>query len=247
MEKRPSLSVVIPALNEEGNLENTVRAVYQAMGQKFGTYEILIFNDGSTDGTGRVADALAVKDPNIKVIHNSRTMGFGYNIREGIRRARHEYVTMVPGDNEVPVQSIEKMLQATGQSDIVITYFTNQEIRPLHRRLISRLYTAILNLLFGLNLSYYNGPCVYRTEMIQKVPATTDGFAYLSSTLIRMLKEGRSYVEVGVELGRRQYGSSKALSISNAIVVAKTILLLALEAPGGYKASSAEVESQERR
>lgn len=229
MERKPSLSVVIPALNEEGNLENTVRAVYQAMGQRFSAYEILIFNDGSADATGKIAEALAAKDGSIKVIHNPKTMGFGYNIHEGIKRARYEYVTMVPGDNEVPVQSIEQMFKATGQSDLVITYFINQEIRPIHRRLVSRLYTAILNLLFGLNLRYYNGPCVYKREVIQKVPMTTGGFAYLSSTLIRMLKMGHSFVEVGIPLGERKHGSSKAITPFNSIVVAKTILLLFLE------------------
>lgn len=229
MDRKPSLSVVIPALNEEGNLENTVRAVYQAMGQRFSEYEILVFNDGSTDATGKIAEALATKDPNIKVVHNPKTMGFGYNIHEGIKRARCEYVTMVPGDNEIPVQSIEQMFRATGQSDLVITYFTNQEIRPLQRRLVSSLYVAILNLLFGLNLWYYNGPCVYRREVIQKIPMATGGFAYLSSTLIKMLKMGHSFVEIGIPLGERKHGSSKAITLFNTIVVAKTILLLFLE------------------
>lgn len=228
-DKKPTLSVVIPALNEEGNLRDTVTAVCQAMGQKFDAYEIIIFDDSSTDRTGQIAEELANEDNNIKVIHNPRTMGFGYNIHAGIEQARYEYVTMVPGDNEIPVQSIEKMFNAVGPADIVITYFTNQEIRATHRRLISRLYTTILNFAFGLNLKYYNGPCVYRREVIQRTPRSTNGFAYLSSTLIRMLKQGHDYVEVGVELGQRHSGSSKALSLLNVILVAKTILLLAFE------------------
>lgn len=229
MDKKPSLSVVIPALNEEGNLEDTVRAVYQAMNQRFSAYEILIFNDGSTDATGRIAEALAEKDGNIKVIHNPRTMGFGYNIRAGIEQASHEYVTMLPGDNEIPTSSIERLFRHTGLADVVVSYFTNQEIRHLHRQIVSRLYITVLNLIFGLDMKYYNGPFIYKRTVVQKIPVTTSGFAFLAANLIRMLKMGHSFIEVGILLGERKHGTSKAITVSNSIIVAKTILLLFLE------------------
>jgi glycosyltransferase involved in cell wall biosynthesis len=229
MHEKPTLSVVVPALNEEKNLQEAVKAVYQAMGKKFDAYEILIFNDASTDDTGRIAEGLATQDENIKVIHNPKTMGFGYNIRAGIELARHEYVIMVPGDNEIPTDSIEQLFRHTGTADVVVSYFTNQEIRPLKRQIVSRLYTTILNLLFGLNLRYYNGPCVYRRTVVLKIPPMTGGFAYLASTLIRILKMGHSFVEVGILLGERRHGSSKAITLYNSLVVAKTILLLFLE------------------
>lgn len=229
MGKKPTLSVVIPALNEEGNLRDTVSAVYQAMGQMFDAYEMLIFDDGSTDNTGQIAEVLAREDKNIKVIHNPRTMGFGYNIRAGIERAKYEYVTMVPGDNEIPRVSIERLFRHTGPADIVVSYFTNQEIRPFHRQIVSRLYTTALNVIFGLDMKYYNGPFVCRRAVIQKVPVTTGGFAYLASNLIRILKMGHSFIEVGIPLGERRHGSSKAITPFNVIVVVKTILFLFLE------------------
>ncbi|MDO8125626.1 MAG: glycosyltransferase family 2 protein [Candidatus Brocadiales bacterium] len=223
------MSVIVPALNEEDNLRDTIESVHQALGQKFAASEILIFDDGSTDETGQMAEELSKEDKNIAVIHNPRTMGFGYNIRAGIERAKYEYVTMVPGDNEIPLDSIEQLFKHTGHADIVISYFTNQEIRPLHRRIVSRIYTTVLNLIFGLNMKYYNGPFVYRRTVAQKVPVTTGGFAYLASNLIRMLKMGHSYVEVGIPLGERKHGASKAITPLNSIIVAKTVLLLFLE------------------
>lgn len=229
MEKKPTLSVVVPALNEEGNLRHTIKSVHQAMGQKFDAYEILIFDDGSTDKTGRIAEELSKEDKNIAVIHNPRTMGFGYNICAGIERAKYEYVTMVPGDNEIPIDSIEQLFRHTGRADIVVSYFTNQGIRPLHRQIVSRIYTTALNLIFGLNMKYYNGPFVYRRTVAQKIPVTTGGFAYLASNLIRMVKMGYSFVEVGIRLGERKHGTSKAITPLNSVVVAKTILLLFLE------------------
>ncbi len=229
MVEKPSLSVIIPALDEEGNLEDAMKSVYQAMDQRFSAYEILIFNDGSTDATGRIAETLAARDGNVKVIHNPRTMGFGYNINAGIERARYEYVTMVPGDNEIPSNSIEQLFKHTGPADIVASYFTNQEIRPFYRQILSILYTTVLNLIFGLDMKYYNGPFVYKLEVVKKIPIATGGFAYLASNLVRMLKMGHSFIEVGIPLGKRKYGASKAVTVSNTIVVARTLFLLFLE------------------
>ncbi len=67
-----SISVIIPAYNEEGNLKGAVDSVLAAVGDSFTDYEILIFDDGSQDGTGRLADEMAASDAmgRIKVIHN---------------------------------------------------------------------------------------------------------------------------------------------------------------------------------
>ena len=73
----PSLTVVIPALNEEGNVETGVSDILTALGDRFYSYEILIFDDGSTDATGAIADRLAAQNQNIKVIHHEKNRGLG--------------------------------------------------------------------------------------------------------------------------------------------------------------------------
>lgn len=106
---KPSISVIIPALNEEGNIAATVNEVLKAIGQRFPDHELLIFNDGSSDKTGEIADNLVAKNGHLKVIHNSQTMGLGYNYRKGVELAQHDFVILIPGDNEISGRSIEDM------------------------------------------------------------------------------------------------------------------------------------------
>src|SRR3989344_7951124 len=85
------LSITVPALNEEGNIANSVKEIQEGVKGKVKDYEIMIFDDGSTDKTGKIADKLAKKSPKIKIIHNRSNKGVGYCYREGLRLAKFEY------------------------------------------------------------------------------------------------------------------------------------------------------------
>ena len=216
-----SISVIIPAYNEEGNLKGTVDVVVAAVTGRFSDYEILIFDDGSQDGTGPLADKLAASDATgrIKVIHNGVNRGFGYNFRRGVELATEDYIGMIPGDNEIAEDSVAAILDAAGKAEIVAAYTVNVGVRPLMRRIVSKTFTTLMNLLFGLRLRYFNGPTVYRRELIQSIPITTSGFAFTASIMVRLIRSGHSYVEVGMHLKPRDYGGSKAFAPSNIVSV----------------------------
>ena len=184
-----SISIIIPAFNEEGNLECAVKDVISAiLAANVENYEILIFNDFSADKTGEVADRLATGNKHIRVIHNPKNMGLGYNYRKGIELAKNEYVVMVPGDNEVEGKSIGNLFSQVGKADLIISYAANSEIRPRIRQIISKAFVKLMNFLFGLKLRYYNGICLIRKDLLQKVEMTTFGFAYMAEIIIYLVK-----------------------------------------------------------
>ena len=215
MDKKPSISVVVPAYNEEERLEGTIEAINASLGESFSDHEILIFNDKSTDRTGEIADALQRQDDRIRVIHNPVNMGFGYNYKEGVRLAEKEYVIMIPGDNEIPVGAISKIFTQVGRADIIVPHTANIWVRPLSRQIISKAFTGLMNLLSGLDLKYYNGTCVHRASLIKEVPIKTHGFAYMATILVRLIKSGASFTEIGVDIEQRSGGESKAFAIKN--------------------------------
>jgi glycosyltransferase involved in cell wall biosynthesis len=220
---RCTLSVIIPALNEERNLSAAVGTVLDAIGQRFHDFELLIFDDGSTDRTGEIADKLAASNDKIRVIHNPHNMGFGYNYLRGVQLARMDYVAMFPGDNEIPKEAVQIILDAVGSADIVVPYAVNPDVRSWSRRLVSKFFVILINGLFGLRLRYFNGPCVLRRTLLQSVPMKTHGFAYMAAILVRLLRSGRSYVEVGIPLQPREHGRSKAFRLKNILSVLSTI------------------------
>ena len=98
---RRTISVIIPALNEEANVVATVNEVLTALGDRFEDYELLIFDDGSHDRTGELMDDLAKTNPRIRVTHNDRSRNLGGVYKQGIALARFDYLFLVPGDNEI--------------------------------------------------------------------------------------------------------------------------------------------------
>lgn len=221
-----TLSVIIPALNEEGNLAGAVRTVLDAIGDRFTDYELLIFDDGSTDSTGKIADELAACNPHIRVSHNPGNKGFGYNYGRGVELAQMEYVTWFPGDNEAPGEGLRAILEAVGSADIVVGYVSNPHVRRFGRRFISASYVGLLNLLFGLRLRYYNGPSVHPRKLLLTVPMHTRGFGCLAATLVRLLRSGNGYVEVPYATGIRQHGGTKAFMVKNIVSVLGAIARL---------------------
>lgn len=224
----PSISVIMPALNEERNLAGSVAAVTEAF-DGFCDYEIIIFDDGSTDRTGRIADMLAAQDLRLRVVHNPIPLGIGLCYRRGVDLARYEYYLMVPGDDETPAATICAIGAQAGIADVVVTYTLNRHVRPLHRRIVSRLFTVAMNAVFGLRLRYYNGNCLIRTKLLRTLPIGTSGFAYMATVLIRLLKQGHSYIEAGIVLQPRGSGHSKALQPRSVVNVLRSVLELAWE------------------
>ena len=226
MANKPSISVIVPAYNEEENLAGAVSSIKSAAADNFSGYEILVIDDCSSDKTGSIADEISRKDPNVRVFHNAKNMGFGYNYRMGVGLATKDYVGLIPGDNEIIEESIRDIFNCVGKADMVLPYHTNSEVRSFLRRGLSGSFTTLLNLLFGYRLKYYNGPVVHKREIVTKVPMNTDGFAYQAEIITRLLKAGHSYIEVGMKIRSRQHGHSKALYPKNVWSVLKTIVRL---------------------
>lgn len=227
---------MVPALNEEDNLENTIEEIKHGIDRKLSHYEIIIFDDGSTDKTGIIADSLAKKnkhslsiDKKIRVVHNRPNRGMGYCYRRGLQMARFEYYMYIPGDNQFPYYALSRMLEKIGTADIIIPYVTNMNIRPLARQLISSFFTILLNVLFGLKVTYYNAPVIHKTALLKGALPKTDGHAYQAEILVRLIKAGASYKEVGFKMKERRSGRTSAFKLKNILGVIKTVALLLWE------------------
>jgi NAD(P)-dependent dehydrogenase (short-subunit alcohol dehydrogenase family) len=219
-----SVSVFIPALNEEENLEPTVARLIEALTVTVEDYEIIIVDDGSSDGTGAVADSLAAENSAVRVLHNPHNMGLGYCFTQGYREAGKDFFVYIPGDNTWPYRSFVELFGNLGRADVITSYALNPDVRPFGRRVISRLYTSVLNLLFGRHLQYFNGLTIYPVNFLRRNPATTFGFGFQAEVLLKALNLGLSYIEVGLPIDERAAGRSKAVSLANILSVLGTLV-----------------------
>lgn len=221
-----TLTVIVPALNEEGNIRAVCEGIAKLAERCLSDYEILVFDDSSRDQTASVVEEIQKKNPRLFLFRNTHTHGLGYNYQAGVLKARYSYVLMVPGDNEIVAESLEPMFRQAGLEDMLLGYLSNPEVRPRMRRFLSQLFVRLLNLLFGNKISYYNGPSAIRTEVVRQFMPLTNSFTYMSALVVQSLKAGYSYQEVPLLLQKRRYGKSKAFSLGNAIRVIRDIIVL---------------------
>ena len=230
--QKPTISIIVPAFKEAGNLRSAVNSILAAVDDLFSDYEILIIDcldkDGTDDGTRKIAEEMARKNPRIKSVQNPY-VSLGRKFWQGVDLAKFEYVTWFPGDNETAPETIKKILHFVGKADIAVSYIANMEVRPLKRRIISKTYTFIINILFSLNLRYFNGPPVHKTNLLKSLPSVAkknEGFSFGAEILVRLIKAGHNYVEVPMYLQPRAYGKAKALSVESFKDVIARILKL---------------------
>lgn len=223
---KPTFSIVVPAFNEEKHLEETLQSLRGILDDRFSSYEVIIVNDGSSDATAQVAERLTRTYPFIRVLHHPHNLGLGSALRSGYRAASKEYVMWFTADNGMVAESVSEMFRLIGKADIVVPYMTNPECRPWQRRLISKTYTFLINFLFGLSVRYFNGGAIYRTEDVKDLSSSTEGFAFMAETLVRLIKQGRSYIEFSQLQRDRLHGRTKAFRLKNVVNVLKTIGVL---------------------
>jgi len=224
-----TISLIVPALNEEDVIDEVVHQILAQVQGKAREFEIILIDDGSTDCTGQIMDRLASGDARIRVLHNERNIGLGASFQRGLKEARHDYVMLLCGDGGLPAESLPPIFDNIGAEDLVIPYMTNlKRIKSPSRYFLSRSYTNLLNLLFGFKLRYYNGLPVYPRYLLEAIAITSTGFGFQGEILVKLLRSGCTYVEVGVE-GQDKTQRSVALRPRNIISVAKTSLHLVLE------------------
>jgi glycosyltransferase involved in cell wall biosynthesis len=214
---KPALSFVVPALNEEKNIEPTVKHILEAGRQSCRDFEIILVNDGSTDRTGAIMDDLAARHKTVKVVHNKHNSGYGGAFKKGAAVAQKEYVVRVCADDVSPAECLEKTLNQVGKADLVLPYLTNPEVRSWGRRFCSWGFTTLINGLFGQRVRYYNHCVVFRRENLKAINIVTNGFVYQAEAVVKLLMAGCSYVEVGVYDVPRVHGQSTALRPKNVI------------------------------
>lgn len=224
-----TLTVIVPALDEERHVADAVAEVRSAVEGRFDAWEILLFDDGSGDRTGAIMDELAADDPRLKVVHNPRPRNLGGVYKQGVALAQHEHLVMIPGDNENPSAAMIPVFEAVGEADIVLPYPENSDVRGPARDAISKAYTRLFNGLFGLDVPYFNGTVVHRTELVRSVHIRTDSFAYQSEVLIKLLRRGASFTPVPIRIEPTEGRESKALRPRNIVGVGEALLRLLYE------------------
>jgi glycosyltransferase involved in cell wall biosynthesis len=206
---KPSLSLVMPGLNEELNIERAVRRARAALELHTREFEIIVVNDGSRDGTRAIADRLAAEDPRVRVLHNERNLNYGISLARGIQAARCEWILHDGMDLPLAPEDLPRFGEHFGDADVIVVRRVSREAHSPWRKLTSWVNNALLRLLFAPRARDLNFVQFYRRSWVQEVPITSTSPAFVTPELIlRAEHAGRVVREVEAEFRRREAGKA---------------------------------------
>jgi len=205
---RPRLSLVLPAYNEEGNIERAVRTA-AAAGNRAGSYEVVVVDDGSRDATGARLSALeAEMGPRLRVVRHQENRGYGAALRNGFAAAEGDLVFYTDSDNQFDLSELEGMLPLMGEWDAVLGYrIARQDAR--RRLMTSWVFNRLACVVFGLTVRDLNCSFkLFRGDLLRSLPLESDDFFIDTEMVARMHRGGWRYVQRGVRHFPRTAGRS---------------------------------------
>ena len=226
MNKSLSLSIVMPALNEEANIFGAINETLQSFDNFNINGEIIVINDGSRDKTPQIIEEICRKDQRVKMISHTSPQGIGAAFWDGVDHSENETICMLPGDGENDPDEIIRYLNLLSHVDMVIPFVFNPQVRPWWRSALSYVYRVIINTTFLVNFNYTNGTILYRKSVLEELSNRNQSFFFQTDILIRSVKRGYLFAEVPYCLGMRGAGDSKAISYPSLINVIKGYLRL---------------------
>lgn len=202
-----SLSIIVPAYNEEDQLAHAIDHLLETAPKWAEDVEVVIVNDGSTDSTGRIIEALAEKYENVIGVQQEINRGFGKTVRVGFRRATKNYVMVCPADYRFTLEDFDIYLVLIKYADIVIGYRRHRRQQlPLFGKMVSSVYHLVVNIIFRLNFFDVNWIHMYKRDQIESFLGNSDGVFLLAENLIRAKKLGLKIVGVDVNYTERETG-----------------------------------------
>ncbi len=205
----PAVSVLVPAHDEVGNVAELVARVdraFAARGLTAGEGELVLIDDGSTDGTGPLADQLCGAYPCLRVIHHRRNLGLTAALRTGFRAVRGDQILFLPADLESdPETDIPLLLDKLAEGYDVVAGW--RQGRKEGKVFASSIYNLVSRVLFGLRLHDMNWIKGFRRDVIETLPPLrSDWHRFL---LHIAAQQGYRIGEVATPWHKRRSGRSK--------------------------------------
>ena len=210
----PACSVVIPAFNEAQGIASVVQDVRRMLQDGELESEVIVVDDGSTDGTGEAAT-----EAGAKVVAHEQNLGYGAALTTGIRRAKHEIVVILDADGTYPSDRIPDLLERMPEFDMVVGARTSAGAQiPWVRRPAKWLLGRFANYVAGMKIPDLNSGmrAFRRTAAIAISPMLPRGFSWTTTITLATLVEGGSISYVPIKYSKRT-GRSKIRPIRDTL------------------------------
>jgi glycosyltransferase involved in cell wall biosynthesis len=201
---------MFPCYNYSQTIGGLVDQVYAALTPLVPSVEVIVVNDGSTDSSRDVLDAMVIERPWLRVVHHPQNRGYGQALISGFTAARHDWIFYTDGDAQYDAREAAVLVPlATCSIDIVQGYKVGRG-DPWYRKVIGRFYHHVVKLMFGLEVR--DTVCdfrLFRRRLFTDARLTSSSGVICVEMMFRFTRGGARFVEAPVHHYFRPHGRSQ--------------------------------------
>lgn len=222
------VTIAMPAFDEAPNVATVAAEALAALSATGKDGELLLVDDGSTDGTSTIVDTLAARDARVRVVHHGANRGFSGAMTTALREARGDWVFLVPADGQIDMRELSRFLAASTGADIVVGVRAHRPER-IGRVLLSRAFHKIAKTLFPLPLDEFSSVFLFRRSLVDAMPIRSQARSatFLPEVLYRASSRHARFVQLLIEPRARMGGRAKGAQLSVALYTLFELMRLA--------------------
>jgi len=208
-----SLSLVLPAHNEEANIGLVVGQALEVLPKYADEFEIVVVNDGSRDRTRQILDELAAAHPEVKPVHHEVNRGYGGALVSGFNATSGDYVMFMDSDRQFDINDLALLSPFVGSFDIVAG-FRRERNDPLHRRINAEVFNTVVRTLYGVHMRDID--CAFkvlRGDMLREIRLTSSGALINTEMQAKLRRKGATLQQVAVHHYPRVAGTATGANL----------------------------------
>ncbi len=206
--KLSSLSIFMPAYNEEKNIQQTVEEAIQVAQKLAKQYEVIVIDDGSQDRTAQKVKSLQTKYPQLRLVRHRSNKGYGAAVKSGLRAAKMDWIFFTDSDGQFKFDELSGFVAAKDKADLIIGY-RRKRMDPFHRVFIAQVLLKLWNrVLFGLKVKDVD--CAYKLfpkKVVQSIKLETESAITVTEFLVRAQRRGYTFCQLPVTHYPRRHGT----------------------------------------
>jgi len=206
-DKLNSLSIFMPAFNEEGNIATTIIDAREAAIKVANEYEIIVVDDGSRDRTDEVVLELAKHDPRIRLIKHKINKGYGASVKTGLKACRNNWIFFTDSDGQFHYDELPRFVRERGDNDLIIGY-RKKRMDPFHRVFVAQVLLKIWNfVLFGLTVRDVDCAFkLFKKEVRDSIMLDTESAITVTEFIVKAKALGYKLIQLPVTHYARKFG-----------------------------------------